>query len=558
MFKLNRPGRFVVVGMMLAVAIPLHGQEDQPVEGRIVSAGLFKNGLAVIHQVIEVPGPGRYRLDNPPEPRHGTWWVESDAVVETVTTEVETEIVLPDTQQTDFQRSLAGLDVEIHFKGGGPPPLSGRVAKLERTWPESSWNRAYEQTASNYWSAPLRSEPPAISLAPAPFLLLESDNGTSTYVDTSLIASLRVTGTQSTGKPKVKILKPALIFDVKEVRSPRTEISISYLAKGIAWAPSYRIDLTDPQRLELQQKAVIKNELTDLQDTEIELISGFPNITFGHVTSPLSATTSWSRFFQQLNQRLRSGHAATANVMSQQALAPAGGGDMTPELDLSADGVDIYYHSIGIRDLNEGDALALQTAAATVPYQRIIDWLVPDTRQANGRFIEDYQRQQDPEKYEDAAWDAIRFANPLTFPMTTAAAMIVEGGHFRGQTMSYFTNPGSEVVLSITKALSLSTRAVENEEEGERRIVSIGGRTFRETSVEGELSATNHRKEAVSLLVRRRFSGELIEADREPTVKQLEEGAYYINRRNELVWNLDIQPGESITLRYRYKVLVYH
>jgi len=57
MFKLNRPGRFVVVGMMLAVAIPLHGQEDQPVEGRIVSAGLFKNGLAVIHQVIEVINP---------------------------------------------------------------------------------------------------------------------------------------------------------------------------------------------------------------------------------------------------------------------------------------------------------------------------------------------------------------------------------------------------------------------------------------------------------------------------------------------------------------------
>lgn len=39
--------------------------------------------------------------------------------------------------------------------------------------------------------------------------------------------------------------------------------------------------------------------------------------------------------------------------------------------------------------------------------------------------------------------------------------MIVEGGQFRGQTMSSFTNPGGEVVLRITEALSLSTRAVE-------------------------------------------------------------------------------------------------
>jgi hypothetical protein len=104
----------------------------------------------------------------------------------------------------------------------------------------------------------------------------------------------------------------------------------------------------------------------------------------------------------------------------------------------------------------------------------------------------------------------------------------------------------------------VSTRAVENEEEGERRIVSIGGRTFRETDVAGELSATNHRKEAVALLIRRRFSGELLEADREPTVNQLEEGVYDVNRRNELVWNVEVQAGESITLGYRYKVLVYH
>ena len=91
--------------------------------------------------------------------------------------------------------------------------------------------------------------------------------------------------------------------------------------------------------------------------------------------------------------------------------------------------------------------------------------------------------------------------------MTTAAAMIVEDGHFRGQSMSYFTNPGDEVVLRVTKALSLSTRAVENEEEGERKIVSIGGRRFRETTVKGELSATNHRTKVATLLVRRRFSG---------------------------------------------------
>ena len=80
---------------------------------------------------------------------------------------------------------------------------------------------------------------------------------------------------------------------------------------------------------------------------------------------------------------------------------------MTPELDLSADGVDIYYHSIGTRDLAEGDALALQTAAATATYERIVDWIVPDTRQANGRFFEEYQRQQ-ASQWQEAAERALR------------------------------------------------------------------------------------------------------------------------------------------------------
>ena len=558
MNRIIKYGRLVVFVVVLAVSVPLFGQQAQPVENRIVSAGLFKNGLAVIRQEIVVSGPGLYRLANPPVPRHGTWWVESDALVETRATEVEEEMAALDTQRFDLQRSLAGLDVEIRFKGGGLAPLSGKVARIGGALPDAGWDRTYEQTPSNYWSIPYRGAPAVTGVPHAPFLVLDTGDGTSTYVDTSTIASLRVTEETGPGTAMVSIRKPVLIFDVKETRSPHTRIWISYLTKGIAWAPSYLIDLTDRQRLALQQKAVIKNELTDLHDTEIQLISGFPNIRFGHVTSPLSASTSWTQFFQQLNQRLRPGHAATANVMSQQALAPAASGDMTPELDLSSEGVDIYYHTIGTRDLDEGDALALQTATAAAEYERIVDWVVPDTRQANGRFIEEYQRQQDPERFEDAAWDAIRFANPLAFPMTTAAAMIVEGGRFSGQTMSHFTNPGGEVVLRITKALSVSTRAIESEEEGERRIVSIGGRTFRETDVKGELSATNHRKEAVSLLIRRRFSGELLEADREPTVNQLEEGAYYVNRRNELVWNVDVQAGGAVTLRYRYKVLVYH
>ena len=68
-------------------------------------------------------------------------------------------------------------------------------------------------------------------------------------------------------------------------------------ARGLAWAPSYRIDTTDPKSLALEQRAVIRNELADLTEAELRLISGYPSVQFAHVHSPLSPRTTWGTFF---------------------------------------------------------------------------------------------------------------------------------------------------------------------------------------------------------------------------------------------------------------------
>ena len=154
--------------------------------------------------------------------------------------------------------------------------------------------------------------------------------------------------------------------------------------------------------------------------------------------------------------------------------------------------------------------------------------------------------------------DAVRFRNPFKFAMTTAPAMITSGGRFNGQRMSYWVNAGEETTLHVTKALSVRTRSVEHEEKGERKIIYVGGNDFREVKVKGELSVSNHRNEVVSLVIRRRFSGELIEAEGEPKTELLEEGVYSVNKRNELLWTLPLKPGEEKTLSYRYSVLIDH
>lgn len=544
---------WLVTALTAALASTLYGAEI-PAESRIASVGLFKNGLAVIKRTIAIPAAGTYRLDHVPQPVHGTFWIESNARTETRATTREVEVTEPAARSVDLQRGLVGAKVTIHFSDRGIPPATGKVVKIGFAKTEKTWSRTYRRPGYYHYG---RNNRPAPQNRPMErFLILETPKG-RTYVRTSMIAHLHAEGAKTTVKRRTS--KRVLLFTVEALKQKPSTIMITYLAKGMAWAPSYRVDISDAKTLAIAQKAVIKNELEGLKDAEIQLISGFPSVQFAHVTSPLSLSTDWANFFTQLNQRFRPGHASLSNVMSQQAVthnveAPGRG------LDMSAiptgEGVDLHYQPIGRHTLTEGDSLALSIASGKAPYERIVEWIVPDTRRPNGRYIREHERRQNPEKYEDAAWDAVRFKSPLTFPMTTGPAMIVANGRFNGQRLSYWVNPGEETTLHITKALSLRTRSVEHEEKGRREIVYIGGDDYRLTTVKGVLTVSNHRKETVKLVIRRRFSGELLQADGSPRSVLREEGVYSVNPRNELTWSLSLESGQEKTLTYKYSVLV--
>ncbi len=517
---------------------------ETPVKSRIISAGLFKNGLAVISRTVSVPADGTYRLDDVPEPIHGTYWIVSDAKVVTRLTHRMVEVPADEAGPVNLQEELAGRNVVIYFTDGGIPPASGRVAELV---PKP---KRYETARYGYGTAAI--QPPGGGR----FLILEKGKDRS-YIDSSKIAYLQAEGAGA----KIMRRKPVMLFEVSGLGRKNATINISYLTRGIAWAPSYRLDLSDPKQLVLQQKAIIKNELVDLADTRLELISGFPNIEFQQVTSPLTLASSWQDFFNQLSSSTRSlAHVSMGNrAITQQAVrfnepAPGSG------LDLSAiptgDRVDLYYQDIGPYDLLRGESLAVQTAMARASYNRIVEWNVPDNRGQYGSYSNREDANRDAEKFDDTAWDAIRFRNPLSFPMTTAPAVVVDGEHFNGQRLSYWVNRGEMTTLRVTKALSIRTLHTEKEVKGNRKDLYIGGDRYYRATVESELRANNHRSQEVSMVIRRRFSGKLVRADRKPKCTLGQEGVFSVNHSNECAWNLKLKPGQDVKIKYRYTVLV--
>jgi hypothetical protein len=541
------------------IALPLAAAGETAVTPRVDAVELFKNGVAVVRASFEVPQAGRYVWDEMPRAVHGSFWVESDGTVGIQSTRRMIEEVASSEAPTGIlQQDLAGQTVTVKLKsaaGAQEPVLSGTVWRIPRGVPPRTWEPALADAfGAGRWmgSHPgsARIETPAST---GNFLVLESPGGGRQYLDLSSIASVAASGPFAPAPRRVE--KPVMLFDVTAVPRDGGRMRISYLARGIAWVPAYRLDLGEPDFLTIRQNAVVRNELLPLEDTELRLVSGFPNIQFAHVDSPLWAGGSLAAFFQQLGQESGAGGPlATQQLVTYNSVAPNAAPSLPDLAEAGSAGDDLHFESIGKRSLAVGDSLSLEVASARSGYQRVVEWVVPDPRDERGRYLGAAAVPRD----EDQPWDALQFRNPFPFPMTTAPAMIADGGRFRGQSLSQWVNPGQTTCLRITKALSIRAEYSEIEEEQQRELVWVGGNDYRRTKVKGSLLLHNTRGKEATLSIRSCFSGELIEAAEKPAARLRTEGVTSVNPRRELVWTLKLAPGEERTLGFRYSVLVDH
>jgi len=525
------------------------------VDSTIESIGLFKNGLAVVRRRITLPGPGMYDVLDLPEPVHGTFRLESAATIDVRMT--ETQVAGGETPIGLDRASLAGSVVTIYFKEAHLPSLTGRVKAAPAAADRGAgrghhelWNapRSPWAWAGSWSTTPMLTADLAAGSGP---IVLETEAGEA-VIDASMIAYVLM---KERAMVETTIRRPVMRLTASAMpNGGPIEVGVLYLTKGISWAPSYVIDITDSTTMRFLQQAVIKNELEDFEDATLMLISGYPGIEFGHVLSPLSPATSLASFFAALGRDDRLSHSARADVMAQTVMMNAVGRTSGGDVEIPMEqGMDLKYEDVGRHSMMRGDALLLTTADTTGAYERIVQWVVPELRDEYGNPTDAARRGDDD---SNTAWDALRFRNPLDRSLTTGPALVVSGALTLGQQMLYWTSPGEEVVLPVNKSLSVRTRAHEIERENARVEVSVMGSRYFRTTVDGTVQVNNHRNEPVEIVIRRAFRGELVAAEGEPQSILPGEAMWSINPRRELTWTIRLAPGEQKTLTYEYQVLV--
>lgn len=529
----------------LAEASPAETQ----VKGRVESVDLFKNGLAIVRLEVPITGPGTFRLSQIPEPVHGTFLVQSSGSVEARIERRRVPVEHASPPGSRLQDELVGLKVTVHTRSD-KTLLVGTVLSVPGD------QSGGDEGVAN---APLRSLNGTASASR--FLLLRTDTGIS-YVDMNEIVAV-----DAVGEPdqKTQLEERSVLLLVAGADNRGGSCRLSYLAHGLSWAPDYHIELKSSDRLKVVQHAVVRNELLDLKDTDVSVISGYPGVQFRNVVSPLSASQTWQSFFQQLDDR--SGETPFSNSFMMQNVAYNNGvrssGGAALAVPDSGDAIDLHFHPIGQYSLKKGDAFATTTGTAETGYERIVEWMIPDNRDEWGNPAG--EQRIDPvtrKPLRDDIWDAVRFRNPLSFPMTSAPVMVTTGEKFSGQSQVLWTDIDEEATVRVNKALRIRAVHVEyesqTEEQGrsDRELINIGDRRFRKVTVNGELRLGNHRDLEARLIINRQFTGDYVKGDASPKIDLREEGVWSINRRNELTWSIGLKPGEERIVTYQYTVLV--
>jgi len=587
---------FGIVFTGVFAPVPLFGQsapsekdagKQEPDNAPIVKLQLFKNGFGFVTREI-APRDWKDPLVLKPAiiPRHGTLWFDPAETIIRRTTRERTVVETAAAKKNDapgYQPNWANLtdafawqQVTVKTKDGvkhtgtvignqqPQEPDEANQPTYEITdslsaYRSSSSTRVYRPESS--YAIPVKSPFGQV------FLTLKTDEGYLTLRQEDVVAVKAEKFADEKGANPANAKKTKTTEEVQVVEAPKNHLGpvrMRYLSQDITWSPFYRVNLKNDGNLTIDASATVMNNLEDFEDTEVEFISGFPNMVFASSLSALSKGMSFQNFLNSLANPnepsyLRSA-AGRSGVMSQSVMSNSViyYDDMDDEEEYpqrpslwTASGMDdMQYKSAGKLTMRKGDVLQLPIASAPAEYELITTWTAPmEKRFAFGEASGD-----------TTLWNCVRFRNPFDFALTSAPYEIEQDGNVLGQSNGTWFGAGQPATVKITKSMAVTATMTQTESGNlDRYYTEVKWNSnykFHYPDVTAQIVLTNHSTKPAKVVFDSVFYGELIKADGEPKKVQLLTDNRTRNQKNKLTWEVTVPASGKITLNYTYKIIL--
>ena len=560
-------------------------EQEELVKAPVVSLEFFKSGLTIVRRQVTPPeGDKPLYFSGDINPAYGTFWIMGD---EKISIAAKLEDV-----RTNRNESLDYLPYSERFKGEkGRVWFTSDMPDLDSAL---KWIGS-EEGAEQFLYLPEQKEARGAKTYSI-VGIIEGNVGNDLLVrlpnkSAVKIPTASITMVSGKEKERPQYLKTKL-WQVMGATKP---FEFEYLTDGMAWAASYRLELDRDGKAYLSMAADVRNHLEKVENADITLVAGQPNVEFMATPSLLDLKVSVQGFFLGLNGggeidtakdlRKKVFYSTRNNVYELPAhfgkrkeAAPAAGAmaretAVADEEDMEVvedapmqvsegfastdkeQGADVSYVSVGKHSMDKDSTTHIPVGTAEVEIERKAEWKIEARRYNNGRLVPSLE-----ESGVQNLWDILSFKNPFAFPMTAGAMEVTEGGHIYSQSMRKWVNPGQKVTMNLTKALSLTAKIeeeVDKKAKVSKRRKKVNGENVEgyEKKINGKLTINNYRGSDAKLKIFLNVCGDFdkfpIPEDKLVSSKD-NEGE--MNAERERVWEMEIPAKGEATFEYTYRV----
>ena len=343
-------------------------------------------------------------------------------------------------------------------------------------------------------------------------------------------------------------------------RGSKSRLMLSYLQKGVTWQPSYLVNIEDPKKARLTMKATLVNDVEDLEGVDAYFVVGYPNFRFADVLSPMALDQALGQFLSELDRTEKKDEALgrMANVLTQR-MAPLQEAESLDYGLASLPGVvgapeeDLFLYAKKGLDLKKGERAEYPIFSQEVDYKHVYEWKIPDTLNVD---YAGYQQSGQRQQLAEQVWHAIKLLNNTNFPWTTAPAFSVSGWKPLAQEVLDYTPRGTSTNLKLTVATDIKVNKRE-EETARQRDFRIRSSSYDLVTVKGELDIRNAKTKDVTVEIKKRLTGEVLETSHGGQVTKVAEGLRGVNSNALVAWEIPIKAGEEIKVTYTYKVYIH-
>lgn len=494
------------------MALATLGNPQPVTEPKVVGVSVFTNNFAVVLRELPVDATGMVRFTEIPDARLGTFWVgaRGTQVLEAIRSieEIEGEPQLLGDWGSLLQRNV-GKTATLVFNQPGMRSVTGTVVGV-------SGGAVYIQvrgSVHSYLMNQLRS-----------IQLPGSDaNIKSTRRSDQAVVTIRTSGAGT--------------------------VYVMAIERGMSWAPSYRIDISDPKRLNIVGQSALTNDLASFENVAVKLVSGFPSLRFLNQLDPF--TISMQPIMQRSGGIGGGGgpgaappaarRDATDAVFAEGFAAPGGEGEQIG---------DIFFYTLRQVTLKKDERGLFIFLNTTADYKQLFTMAVPNFISPQGSFFMDRTPLE--------TFRSIVFKNDTGEPWTNAPVLVTSDNNVLGQTELSYTGPSAEAKVEFSMTPDIQGEAAEVEVA--RRVGAIknqsGARLYDQVTMQGTITLQNRLGETADMRVTKTTTGLATSASDNGQITTRPSGVSNINNHSTIVWELGVAPGQKKELTYRYDVYV--